>query len=264
LDCEIRQLGNRKWKRCVRKTAPKKIEAARVVKKFKRGLQECTVTKRGAINHTTCVWTDIMKDAKIVKKFKDGRDRCVVWRSPKAVRKVCEPIGQSIVKKFKNKAGHNCTVFRNGPDSWTRCIAPGTTNKLLKRFVRNGKECAQYQRGQKKFIRCSNRPMSLKGAVVIGRWNKDGKICTRYKRGLERFTKCVAKKTTQGRIIRIWMRQGQKCTTYTRGLRQWTRCQWLGNWQGARVERRFQKGKNTQCTVWTKDLKFRTVCWNNE
>jgi hypothetical protein len=263
-DCETRELNKKKWTRCVTKSAATKITEAKVLRTFKRGLQECTVTRRGAIDTTKCVWTDIMKDAKIIKRFKDGRNRCVVWKSAKAVRKVCEPMGQTVVRKYKDGKGESCTVFRKEHDQWTRCIAPGTFNKVIKRFSRNGSECTNYQRGNVKFTRCTKKPkQSLKGAKVIQRYLKNNNICTKYKKGISTFTRCAPKKITSGRVVRIWMRQGQKCTMYQRGLRQWTRCNWIGTWSGAKVQRRFKR-KEDNCTVWEKNGKTRTVCWSSK
>jgi hypothetical protein len=148
-----------------------------------------------------------MKDAKVVRKFRSQNDDCVVWKSAKAMRKVCTPRGLQVVKKFTNKQGAKCTVIQNGNKRMTRCRGVGTITRPQKTFTKNGKTCTTFKRGARTFTRCKTvRRFVIRGAKVLRRWRAGKKSCTQYQRGSRKFTRCILRKASTGRVIRVFMR----------------------------------------------------------
>jgi hypothetical protein len=117
MNCETRRQGRRQWTRCTMNRGTVRV-ASRTLRTYNRGLQKCTVTKKGAVTHTSCAWGGIMKGARITRRYRSGKNICAIWRAPKAARRVCSAASTTVVKRYRNKSGAICTVYRRGNASW--------------------------------------------------------------------------------------------------------------------------------------------------
>lgn len=198
-----------------------------------------------------------MRGARVIRKFRRGVNRCTIYRKGKITKTICWSSKAVAVKRFVNR-GRKCALMRSPGRQWVKCIKSwkfGSKGrflyrgaKIVRRYLRQGQQCSVYRRGANLFHRCSWSG-NMKGARIIRRFNRGrGLRCIVYRRGRQTKTVCWSKQT---KIVKKVRRGSRTCITYRRGARTWMRCR--------TIRRRRRGGRRTSWSFmrWGRRFNFR-------
>jgi hypothetical protein len=76
------------------------FKTAKVVKKFTRQGQECSVYANGKSEYTKCQWTGSFSGARSVNTYMKGTQRCTDWQLGLAKKTVCWEWKRLVTKNF--------------------------------------------------------------------------------------------------------------------------------------------------------------------
>jgi len=168
-----------------------------------------------------------MRGAKIIRKFKKGAEKCTLWKKDKLEKTICWDTKTTIVKRFTRR-GRKCQLVTSPGKQWIRCVKVwrfGPKGRFLfkganitRRFIRQGQQCATYQRGPAQYTQC-RWTGAYKGAKVIKRFNRGGERCSLWQLKKETKTVCWNNKVTV--VKRFSKAGGVSCTLYQKANRQW-------------------------------------------
>jgi hypothetical protein len=278
--CAIFQRANRRHMKCfgqakipvdIQYKWPRfSFESAKVIKKFERQGQHCTVYANGINEYTKCHWEGDFAGARVVKTFNQGTQRCQEFQKGLAKKTICWEFKKFINKKFVRN-GRKCVLIRQGFRTFSKCFGGLTGDyawgkfqikgaKIQKRFERQGQQCTLYTRGQETFTKCEWKG-AFAGARVVKRYNKGPNRCTVWRKGTINRETCWNNRLF---TVKKFTENGKQCTLYKRLHRQFIACE--GGRPGAakpaggrQVLRRFVRN-GQQCTTFKQGNRTVTRC----